>query len=197
MEWTVSFHRFAQVYNFSFWASCCNHCLATLDLGAGLEQPFDCLYRSEPSGHAVHEEVDGMDIGGQHGQWFVLLHHTHRPQRKPYPICTSRSGNAWYRCRGGLVSPWLFLGGSLQGDGCWCRGWKCRVLWGCPPTPHSIGDPPTGPHVCCCCQMNWWVVVLDGQVSAEWGRCPGSMAWHARDVGSICNKAQQVGCLRG
>jgi len=22
------------------------------------------------------------------------------------------------------------------------------------PTPHSIGDPPIAPHVCCCCQMD-------------------------------------------
>jgi len=31
---------------------------------------------------AVHEEVDGLDIGGQHGRRFVLLRHTHRPQRR-------------------------------------------------------------------------------------------------------------------
>ena len=30
-----------------------------------------------------------------------------------------------------------------SGGGCRCRGWKCGVSWGCPPTPHSIGDPPT------------------------------------------------------
>ena len=37
-------------------------------------------HRPEPSGHAVHGEVDGLDIGGQHGRRFVLLRHTHRPQ---------------------------------------------------------------------------------------------------------------------
>jgi len=47
-------------------------------------------HRREPSGRAVHGEVDGLDIGGQHGRRFVLLRHTHRPQRRPYPICTSR-----------------------------------------------------------------------------------------------------------
>ena len=52
----------------------------------------------------------------------------------------------------------VFLGGSFQGGGCRCQGWKCGVLWGCPPTPHSIGDPPNVPHFCCC-QMIWWVVV--------------------------------------
>jgi len=82
----------------------------------------------------------------------------------------------------------------------WCRGWKCwvlwfSVLWGCPPTPHSIGDPPNAPHVCCC-QMSWWVAVRRvsrvsryeapcicsrWQVSAGWSRCPGSMTRPARD----------------
>jgi len=44
---------------------------------------------------------DGLDIGGQHGRRFVLLSHTHRPQRKPYPICTSKSGNVRHCCGGG------------------------------------------------------------------------------------------------
>ena len=54
-----------------------------------------------PSGHAVRGEVDGLDIGGQHGRRFVLLRHTHRPQRRPYLIYTSRSGNVRHRCGGG------------------------------------------------------------------------------------------------
>jgi len=57
-------------------------------------------HRPEPSGRAVHGEVDRMDIGGQHGRRFVLLCHTHRPQRRPYSICTSRSWNVWHRCGG-------------------------------------------------------------------------------------------------
>jgi len=39
-------------------------------------------HRPEPSGRAVHEDVDGWDIGGQHGPWFVLVRHTHRPKRR-------------------------------------------------------------------------------------------------------------------
>jgi len=35
-------------------------------------------HRPEPSGHVVHGEVDGLDIGGQHGRRFVLLRHTGR-----------------------------------------------------------------------------------------------------------------------
>jgi len=38
------------------------------------------FYRPEPS---VHGEVEELDIRGQHGRRFVLLHHIYRLQRKP------------------------------------------------------------------------------------------------------------------
>ena len=44
-------------------------------------------HRPEPSGHAVHGEVDGLDIGRQHGRRFVLLRHSHRPQRGHIHLC--------------------------------------------------------------------------------------------------------------
>ena len=43
-------------------------------------------HRSKPSCRAVHEEIDGLDIGGQHGRRFVFLRHTHRPQRRHTPF---------------------------------------------------------------------------------------------------------------
>jgi len=58
------------------------------------------FHRPEPLSHVVHGEVDGLDIGGQHGRRFVLRH-THRPQRRPYAICTTRSGNVRHLCGGG------------------------------------------------------------------------------------------------
>ena len=63
-------------------------------------------HRPELSGRAVHEEVDGLGIG-EHGRRFVLLRHTHTPQRRPYPICATRSGNFRHRCGGGLAGPRL------------------------------------------------------------------------------------------
>jgi len=48
-------------------------------------------------------------------------------------------------------------GSSWEGHSVGCvtvSGIKMRVLWGCPPTAHSVGDPPSAPHVCCCCQKN-------------------------------------------
>ena len=38
---------------------------------------------------------------------------------------------------------------------------------------------------------------LGEQVSAEWSRCPGSMARRARDSVAYCDEAQQVGILQG
>jgi len=76
-------------------------------------------------------------------------------------------------------------------------GIKMRSLvGGCPPTPHSIGDPPRARHLmsssdelmsCCAARRNGRLDLrrrasaLDGRVSAEWSRCPGSMARRARD----------------
>ena len=64
---------------------------------------------------------------------------------------------------------WAHLGRVIPGGGR-CRGWKCGVMWGCPPTLHSIGDPPTAPHVWCCFQINWWDVVRRVQMGVSiWG----------------------------
>jgi len=105
------------------------------------------------------------------------------------------------------------LGRVTPGSGCRCRGWKCGVLWGCPPTPHSIGDSLTAPHVCCCCQMNWWDVVRLVQMDVSiWGAvhlhsmdgwalsgADVQAPWHSvlETVWLHCDEAQEVGCLRG
>jgi len=68
-------------------------------------------HRPEPSGRAVHEEVGGLDIGG-HVRRFVLRH-THRPKRRPYPICCKQERKR--------PTPVLrrFMGGSFRRVG-WC-----------------------------------------------------------------------------
>jgi len=78
------------------------HCWAARDFGAGVEQPFGCLViQNRQVSHVLHGEVDGLDNEGQHGQRSVLLCHTHKPQKGPYPICVSRSRNVRDRCGGG------------------------------------------------------------------------------------------------
>jgi len=94
----------------------------------------------------------------------------------------------------GGAGPTLFFEGSFRDGGFQCRREKCGVPQGCPNTPPSISDPPTALHVCCC-QNNSWVCVrraqmsrfeppctrTGGRVSAEWSKCPGSIARRARE----------------
>jgi len=47
-----------------------------------------------------------------------------------------------------------------------------------------------------CLDLRRRAFALDGRVSAEWSRCPGSMARRARAVWLHCDEAQQVGYLR-
>ena len=102
--------------------------------------------------------------------------------------------------------------GSLAPHLALVRGWKCGVLWGCPPTLHSISDPPTAPHACRYCQTNCvvvrWVqmgVSIWGYVhmhSADWWALSGAgvqAPWHGvlETVWLLCGEAQQVACLQG
>ena len=66
--------------------------------------------RTETSGRPVHE-VDGLDIGGQHGRRFVLLRHTHRPQRREH-CGTKQEGSILQLNTPGLG--WLFATLLLQ-----------------------------------------------------------------------------------
>ena len=48
-------------------------------------------HHPEPSGRAVHGEVDGLDIRGQNGRRFVFLRQTHRPPRGRTPFVQTRA----------------------------------------------------------------------------------------------------------
>jgi len=138
-------------------------------------------HRPESPGRAVHGKVDGLDIGRQRGRRFVLLRHTHRPQRRPYPICTSRG-------------PRLFL--SLRvGAGFGDENAESRSALQ-PLRIPSVIRPQCAARMlllsdkqmsCCaagtngCLDLRRRASPLDGRVSAEWSRCLGSMARRARD----------------
>jgi len=130
------------------------------------------FHRPEPPGHAVHGEVDGLDIGRRHGRRFVLQRHTHRPQRRPYPICTSRSGGVMpdpgssWECHSVCV--------CIR-----CLELMCRVLCSC---------PPTAPHICCC-QIDWWVAVQQVQM--------GVSVWGAVQQHSMDRWVEQMSRLHG
>ena len=100
-------------------------------------------HRPEPSGRSVHGEVDELDIGGWHGRRFVLLRHTHRTKRRPYPFVQAGAETSNTGAEVVKPDPWSWEGNF---GGVPVSGWKCGVLRGCLPTPHSIDDPPTAPH---------------------------------------------------
>jgi len=169
-------------------------------------------HRLELSDHAVHGEVDGLDIGGQHGRRFVLMPTFTGRRGGHTPFVHTGAETSDTGAKAVKLDPGLFLVGSFWG-GCRCRGWKYGVLWGFPPTPHSIGDLPTALHVCCYCQMNWWDVVRRVQMDVSiWGAVLShsmdgwalsgadvQAPWHGvpETVWLHCDEARQLGCLWG
>jgi len=148
-DWPLS-NKIRDWTNF-FWASssCIIHSLAPLDFGAGVELPFGCLIvqnrqTMQSIGRSMVWTLEDNMVDG----CFVLLRHTHRPQRRPYRICTSRSGNVRPWCGGGWAGPRLFLGRSFRGGGWRCPELKCGVLWGFPPTPHKWVSRFEAPCIC-------------------------------------------------
>ena len=79
-------------------------------------------HRPEPSGHAVHGKVDGLDIGGQHGRRFVFLRHTHRPQRRTHSIVQAGAETPDTGAEAVKPDPGASWDGHSRG-GCRCRGW--------------------------------------------------------------------------
>ena len=73
-------------------------------------------HRPERSGHAAHGEVDGFDIGGQHGRRFVLLAveeaipHLYKQERKSATPVRTR-----------LSRSQAVLGRAIPWGGCRCR----------------------------------------------------------------------------
>ena len=137
---------------FLFWASS-NHCLAALDLGAGVEQPFDCLIvRNRQAVQSMKRSMNWtLENNMVDCLFFCATFTGRRGGHTPFvqaEAATSDTGAEAVKPDPG--SSWE----GHSGGGCRCQGWKCGVLWGCPSTPHSIGDPPTAPHECCCCQIN-------------------------------------------
>jgi len=151
----------ATLAGFFFWASCSNHCLDASDLGAGVEQPFKCLIvlnrqAVQSMGWTLKDNmVDGLffyaTLKGRRGGHAPFVQTWAETPDTGAEAVKSDPGSSW----------------EGRSGGCRCRGRKWGVLWGCPPTLHSIGDPPTAPHVR---QMNRWVAVRQAQMGVSiWG----------------------------
>ena len=177
--WSVSCY-------FLFWASCSNHCLAALDLGAGVEQLFGCLIvQNRQAMQSIRRSMDWTLEDNMVDGLF---------------LCATLTG------RRGSNAPFVQAGAETSNTG------VKAVKPDCPPTQHSIDDPLTAPHVCCCCQTNWWDVRRVQMGVSIWGTVQQhsldrwalsgadvQAPWHGvLDIVWLhCNEAQQAGCLRG
>jgi len=118
------------------------HWLVALNLGTGVEQPFDCLIIQKRQ--AMPSTGRSMDwtLEENNGWLSVLLHHTHKAQKGPYSICVSRSGNVRHRCGGRLCRTHAVLGRAIPWGWVPTMGMKVRNLAVLSKPPHSIGDRP-------------------------------------------------------
>ena len=151
---------------FFFWESSSIHCLAALDFVAGVNQPLDCHIVQKRQ--AVQSMWKSMDWTLENNMVDGLFFYATLTGRRGDHTSFVQAGAETFETGAEAVEP--DPGSSWEGHswcGHRCLEWKCGVLLGCPPTLHSIDDPPTAPNVCCCCQKNWWVVVRPVQMGVS------------------------------
>ena len=174
-----------------------------LDLGADVEQSFNCLIvQNRQAVRSMRRSMMDWTLEDNivDGLFFCATLTGRRGGHIPFVQAGAETSDT------GAEAVKLDLGSSWEGHsgGCRCRGWKCGVLWGCPPSAR---------HIYCCYQMNWWVVVRRVQMGVSiWGAlnlhsmdrwvlsgADVQASWHGvlKTMWLHCDEAQQVGCLRG
>jgi len=110
------------------WASSFIHCLAALDFGADVEQPFNCLIVQNRQ--AVEKSMDWiLEDDMVDGLFFCA---THRPQRRPCPNLYKQERKRPTPVRRRLSRTQALLRRVIRRGVYRCLEVKCRVLWGCP-----------------------------------------------------------------
>ena len=119
---------------FIFWASYSNHCLAALDLGAGVEQPFHCLIvQNRRAVQSMRRSMDWtLEDNVVNGLFFCATLKGRRGGHNPFVQIRAKHLTPVQRR---LRRTYAVLGGVIPG-GCRCWGWKCGVLWGFLPIPN-------------------------------------------------------------
>ena len=206
-------------FNFQVWRYTPTVAISLLrDLGAGVEQPFDCLIVQ--NGQAMQSMGRSMDWSLEDnmvdGLYLCATRTGRRSVHTPFVQAGAETSSTGLEA-GPTVrrpDPRCSWKGNSRGGGCRCRGWKCGVLQGCtcPTIPHSISDPPSVPHVCYYCSRNdellcgedKWVFQFETPcictrwtwaLSGLWSRCPYFMTQRARD--SVAPLRRISACLWG
>ena len=179
-----------------FWASCLKHCLAALDLGAGVEQPFDCLIvQNRQAMQSMERSMDWtLEDNMVDGLFFCTTLTGRRGGHTPIVQAgaeTSDTGSAavkpdpdssWEGHSEGWVPVSRMKMRSLVGFSVhsafhwWSAQCAARMVLLSDELMRSCAASTNG-----CLDLRRRAFALDGRVSAEWSRCPGSMAWRARD----------------
>ena len=123
-------HSISPCLHFLFWASSSNHCLAALDFGAGVEQPFDFLIvQNRQAVQSMRRSMDWtLEDNMVDGLFFCATLIGRRGGHTPFVQIWAETPDTG----AGAVEPdpgsWLFLGGSFRWGRYRCREWKCRVF---------------------------------------------------------------------
>ena len=192
-----------------------NHCLAALDLGADVEQPFGCLIvQNRQAMHSMGRSIDWTLKDNMVDGLFICATLT--------GICATLTGR-----RGGHTPLYkqerkrptpvrsqlgLFLGGVIPGGECRSRGWKCGVLWDLSAhsacqwwsahcaarvllLPDKLMRCVTGTNGCL--DLRHRAFALDGGWAL--GGADIQAPWHGvlETLWLHCDEAQQVECMRG
>ena len=110
-------------FSFIFWASSSNHFLAALDLGADVEQPFDCLIVQN------HQAMQSMGMpmdwtlkdNTVDGLFFCNTLTGRRGGQTPFVQAGAETSRR-------IIRTHAVLGRVIPVPPCRCREWKCGVL---------------------------------------------------------------------
>ena len=176
---------------FFFWASCSNHCLVALDLRAGVEQPFGyiIIQNSQPVQSMGRSMDCTLEDSMVNGLFFCPTLTGHRGGHTPFVQAGAVTSNTSAE---GVKPDEGFSWEGHSGGWVLVSGMKVRSLVGlsahsefhwwsahCAACMLLLSDELMR---CCAAGTNGWLdlrrcaFALDGQVSAEWSRCPDSMA---------------------
>ena len=164
---------------FFFWTSCSIHCYVAPDLGTVLSS-----HSTVSSCRTVRpcSPWGGRWIGHRWTTWSTVC------SSAPHSQVAEKAISHLYKQ---LSRTQAFVGRVILGGGCRCRGWKCGVShsafhwWSAYCAARMLLSDEL--MRCCaagtngCLVLRRRAVALDGRVSAERSRCPGSMARRARD----------------
>ena len=192
---------------FFSWASCSNHCLAALDLGAGVEQPFD--YHIVQSRQAMQSMRRSMDwttwstvcSSRPHSQTAEeAIPHLYKHERKhPTPLQRrSDPGSSWdgrsVRVGAGV--------GDENVKSCWVDR-PLRIPLVIRPMRRTYVVVVRGTDELLCGEYKWvsrfeTPCICTRWTGERWVEQVFQAPWHdvLKTVWLQCDEAQQVGCLR-